>query len=417
MRPLRLHMQGFGAFRQATEVDFTDIELLALVGATGSGKSTIIDAITFALYGSVARYDDARVVAPVINQRENEARVSLDFELTGETYTATRVVRRTTSGGATTREARLEHGGEVLAGDARSMTARTEELLGLDVDQFNRTVVLPQGRFADFIHDNPADRQATLRQLLGLEMYKRMGSAARAWASQLRGQAAMLQKDFDADATILTDDQRAALVTRIDAIGTAREVVTLAQTQLDELSSSSANVEAALADVAARLSVIVDLRAPDGVAELDAAVAAATAARKDAAKRLTSAREARRLAVDAVASGPDVSAIKLHLQLRADAEQASAGHAHWAAEVVRAAEALTAAATSAEDVHTGQARLEDAVAGAVRRGSGSRRPRRAPEHGTDRHVAPAPRAPRHRCGRGRRRRGGGDRLDRSPAPG
>ena len=57
-------MKGFGAFRERTEVDFTDVDLLALVGPTGSGKSTIIDAITFALYGNVARYDDNRAVAP-----------------------------------------------------------------------------------------------------------------------------------------------------------------------------------------------------------------------------------------------------------------------------------------------------------------------------------------------------------------
>src|SRR5262249_30396385 len=132
MRPLHLHMKGFGAFRDPTDVDLTDIELVALVGATGSGKSTIIDAITFALYGAVARYADNRAVAPVITQTSAEARVSLDFELTGRRYVATRVVRRTASGGATTREARLERGDEVLAADARTMSTVVEELLGLD---------------------------------------------------------------------------------------------------------------------------------------------------------------------------------------------------------------------------------------------------------------------------------------------
>lgn len=123
MRPLKLRMKGFGAFREETEVDFEGVELAALVGATGSGKSTIIDGVTFALFGSVARYDNASLVAPVINQLTTAARVSLDFEVGGERYSAVRVVRRTANG-ATTKEARLEHGETVLAGESCPGTMR-----------------------------------------------------------------------------------------------------------------------------------------------------------------------------------------------------------------------------------------------------------------------------------------------------
>ena len=141
MRPRRLELEGFGAFRAPAEVDFADVELVALVGATGAGKSTLIDAITFALYGSVARYDDRKIVAPVINQLSTRARVQLEFSLGDATYTVARVVQRT-SRGASTKEARLERDGEPLAADARTVTAEVTRLLGLDVDQFNRTVVL-----------------------------------------------------------------------------------------------------------------------------------------------------------------------------------------------------------------------------------------------------------------------------------
>ena len=93
MRPLRLEMQGFGTFRDHTEIDFSGLDLVALVGPTGSGKSTVIDAVTFALYGSVARYDNTSLVAPVIHQLSTEARVRFDFELAGATFTAVRIVR------------------------------------------------------------------------------------------------------------------------------------------------------------------------------------------------------------------------------------------------------------------------------------------------------------------------------------
>lgn len=53
MRPVRLLLDGFGCYRQAAEADFSDVEFFALVGPTGSGKSTVIDGVCFALYGTV----------------------------------------------------------------------------------------------------------------------------------------------------------------------------------------------------------------------------------------------------------------------------------------------------------------------------------------------------------------------------
>ncbi len=75
MRPVQLVVEGFAAFRDRVEIDFTGTDFFALVGPTGSGKSTVLDAIGFALYGSVPRYDREGLVAPVITQGANEARV------------------------------------------------------------------------------------------------------------------------------------------------------------------------------------------------------------------------------------------------------------------------------------------------------------------------------------------------------
>ncbi len=76
MRPISLTAEGFTAFRDSVDVDFTGADFFALVGPTGSGKSSVLDAICFALYGIVPRYDDDRLVAPSITQGANEARVS-----------------------------------------------------------------------------------------------------------------------------------------------------------------------------------------------------------------------------------------------------------------------------------------------------------------------------------------------------
>jgi DNA repair protein SbcC/Rad50 len=132
MRPVRLELSGFGVFREPTTIDFEDADFFALVGPTGSGKSTVIDAVCFALYGSVPRYDDRRLVAPIITMGAQEARVALTFDVGGERYIAARVVRRTKTGG-TTPEARLERvrDGASLAGRANDMEAAVVAVVGL----------------------------------------------------------------------------------------------------------------------------------------------------------------------------------------------------------------------------------------------------------------------------------------------
>ena len=143
-------MEGFAAFRDRTEVDFTGFDLVALVGPTGSGKSTVIDAVTFALYGSVARYGNTSLVAPVIHQLSTEAKVRFDFELAGATYVAVRIVRRAKSkpGGplrATTKEARLERvdpdgTSTVIAGNVKELDWEIETLLGLGEVQLDAQI-------------------------------------------------------------------------------------------------------------------------------------------------------------------------------------------------------------------------------------------------------------------------------------
>ena len=84
MRPVRVTMVGFGIFADEVTVDFDGVDVFALVGPTGSGKSTIIDAICFALYGSVPRHDDRRAVAGAVHVLATEAKVALEFLFVAE---------------------------------------------------------------------------------------------------------------------------------------------------------------------------------------------------------------------------------------------------------------------------------------------------------------------------------------------
>src|SRR3954451_12840823 len=243
MRPIRLDMAGFTVFRDETTVDFSDADYFALVGPTGSGKSTVLDAICFALYGTVPRWGGARGIANALAPSATEARVRLVFRPAGARYVATRVVRRAGRGNVKTAGAglqlmppgfdvtRLDTGmsldalGEVLAGTPAEMDRAVVEAVGLPYEQFTSCVVLPQGQFADFLHAKPPTRQQILVNLLGLHVYEEVQARASARAATAEAQLATVDQILDGladadDAAVATAERRAA---RLNELTTAVE--------------------------------------------------------------------------------------------------------------------------------------------------------------------------------------------------
>src|SRR5262249_60244405 len=95
MRPILLEMHGFASFREQTRVDFSDADFFALIGPTGSGKSTVIDAMTFALYGSVPRWGRKGMVSLALSPTVARGTVKLVFEVDRQRYVVARELRRT----------------------------------------------------------------------------------------------------------------------------------------------------------------------------------------------------------------------------------------------------------------------------------------------------------------------------------
>ena len=303
MRPLRLEMKGFGAFREKTVVDFNDVELAAFVGPTGSGKSTVIDGITFALFGSVCRYDDRRAVAPAINQMVNEAQVLLEFEVDSKRYTAVRVVRRTNNG-ATTKEARLEHDSEVLAGKAGEMEQALEQILGLDFDRFTKTVVLPQGRFAAFLHDKPADRQELLRQLLDLGIYGRMGGQARQRASTAKDKLEVLEPRLVAE--VPSEELIARFAEAFEAVTAGQATLDALLHDLDRSTKDFALAREQAEGLAVLLLAVTGVDVPQQVLALGDELQETQTAASDAKEALEQAAQKAREAEQAEKDGPNV---------------------------------------------------------------------------------------------------------------
>src|SRR5579875_325035 len=214
MRPIVLEMDGFASFREPARIDFTDAEFFALVGPTGSGKSTVIDAMTFALYGSVPRWGRKGMVSLALAPTTGRGTVKLVFEVEGQRYVVARELRRVGSQ-VSQRAASLERLAdprglagpeeptEVLAGDLAGVADAVERLLGLTYDDFCQCVVLPQGQFANFLHAKASERQEILLRLLGAEHYRRMMTQANQRAATAAERAGVIEETVRgfADAT------------------------------------------------------------------------------------------------------------------------------------------------------------------------------------------------------------------------
>ncbi len=191
MRPLRLEFQAFGSFPAKQVVDFEALArrgLFVVTGPTGTGKTTVFDAMVYALYGALpgGRSSDGdprshHAAADV------ETFVTLDFEVDGQRYRVHRTPKwerpRKTGTGTTLQQptalvSLLTGDGsgsstEPLATQATNATKKCEQLVGLDAKQFQRVVLLPQGKFTDFLIATDENREQLLRQLFGGELFER----------------------------------------------------------------------------------------------------------------------------------------------------------------------------------------------------------------------------------------------------
>ena len=181
MRPLELRLRNFRSFSgEAHDFDFRNRRLIGIVGPIGSGKSTILDAIAFALYGRTPRIGHA--TKSLIHQRSDHAAVALRFEVEGQVWEAVRQLRRRgPSQHALYRMPGDEPGGEAVEKVMmeRDVNTRIVELLGLDYQGFGRSVMLAQGQFQQFLAARPAERDKVLKGVFGHERVSTIRDMAR----------------------------------------------------------------------------------------------------------------------------------------------------------------------------------------------------------------------------------------------
>ena len=179
MKPLRLELRGFTAFRNETVVDFTGRHLFAITGPTGAGKSSLLDAMTWALYGQVPRVGTQ--VRQLMSHGSQAMHVLFEFSVRGQSYRVSRSIGQKSA--SRLERARPDGRWEAIADRVREVASGVESILGLNYETFTKTVLLPQGAFDAFLRGEPGERREILSGLLGLGRYETMGREARARAA------------------------------------------------------------------------------------------------------------------------------------------------------------------------------------------------------------------------------------------
>lgn len=163
MKPIKLSIEGVFSYRTRQEIDFTKLSsegIFGIFGNTGSGKSSIVEAIIFALYGKIERVSGKQI--DLINLQSNKAVIDFEFEVSGKAYRVVVNLTRTSSGHSTKKLFYQKQEGQYRAMEEK---ISGEQLTGLSYDNFCRVVIIPQGKFQDFLTLTSGERTKMLKEI------------------------------------------------------------------------------------------------------------------------------------------------------------------------------------------------------------------------------------------------------------
>ena len=194
MRPIRIEMQAFGPYLRQQTLDFRELgdrRVFLIHGPTGGGKTSLFDAMAYALYGKASGGRPVEEMRSKHAPPELSTEVTFDFAIGSDHYRARRRIdfRAKTRGankGQVEQESlaefmRLEEDGaggyretEALASQDTKVTAAVTERIGLGVEQFLQVIILPQGKFREFLAAKSQSREQILEALFKTTQHKRL---------------------------------------------------------------------------------------------------------------------------------------------------------------------------------------------------------------------------------------------------
>jgi DNA repair protein SbcC/Rad50 len=205
MRPVKLTMQAFGPYAGTEFIDFTELgnrTMFVISGKTGSGKTTIFDAITYAIYGKASGEDrNGPELRSQFARDDLLTEVSLDFSLKGKRYSITRspqqLKKKDKGDGYTQIGAKAElyewdENGEktIIATKISDVEEKIKEIMLIDANQFRQILMIPQGEFRKLLTSDSKDKELILQRLFHTQLYKMV-------EEKLKEEATVLKKSVE----------------------------------------------------------------------------------------------------------------------------------------------------------------------------------------------------------------------------
>lgn len=209
MKPLKLKINAFGPYANLEEIDFQKLDNIYLItGATGAGKTTIFDAISFALFGETSGKErDVKELKSDFSGESEISFVELEFLLHGNVYKIKREPSQMIKGRKTRRNSSIEF----HVSDHKVITKideankKVEELLGLNAEQFRQIVMLPQGEFKKLIEASTSEKEIIFRKIFSTNIYND-------FQERLKLKASLMKKDLEKHI-----DRRNTLIKKIES--------------------------------------------------------------------------------------------------------------------------------------------------------------------------------------------------------
>ncbi len=231
MRPVKLQIEGFTAYRTLNTIDFDGAQLLVFSGPNGAGKSSLLDAMIFALFGNIPRMK-GKQIREFISQGKDKFKILFQFSLNDKMY---RVERSYFLKGTPLVRLQVEENGnwKTISDKVKETDEMIAGLLQLGYDAFIKSVILPQNLFDQFLKGDKEKRREVLTEILNLELFEKISKLAGEKSAAFKLQIQQKEENLREISQVVSPEQQSFLQQQLGICQKQKEDLSFKRSELD----------------------------------------------------------------------------------------------------------------------------------------------------------------------------------------